>query len=381
MDLINNPIYVLATLCFMVILAVYTGKTKYGKQFGAALLVIIFSAILANFKIIPSASNSIPLYHGIFKYVAPISIFYLLLNVNLTSIKRAGLPMIGLFLIGSLATTIGILASWFMLTPESVLGEDGKVIAGMLTGTYTGGSVNFNAVALQYDFQEKGALYAGTIAVDNVVTTLWIIVTLAFPILIKRFWKGKTNLKSQISKENKEHHPEDENIDSISLMWLLFFGLAAYFVSDVIKELVPQIPSIVTLSTIGILLAQTKFVANLKGSHTLGLYLVYLFLAVIGAYCELIALIELKELGITLLFFAGSAVLIHGIIIILLGGLFYRDWEMIAIISQANIGGSTTAIALAESFNRKELILPAILVGSLGNALGTYLGFFMIYIL
>ena len=41
----------------------------------------------------------------------------------------------------------------------------------------------------------------------------------------------------------------------------------------------------------------------------------------------------------------------------------------------------TTAIALAESFNRKELILPAILVGTLGNALGTYLGFFMIYIL
>jgi len=43
--------------------------------------------------------------------------------------------------------------------------------------------------------------------------------------------------------------------------------------------------------------------------------------------------------------------------------------------------GSSTAIALAESFNRKELILPAILVGSLGNALGTYLGFLVIYIL
>jgi uncharacterized membrane protein len=74
-------------------------------------------------------------------------------------------------------------------------------------------------------------------------------------------------------------------------------------------------------------------------------------------------------------------VLLHGILTIFLGGLLYRDWQMIAIVSQANVGGGTSAIALAETFDRKELILPAILVGSLGNALGTYLGFFVVYLL
>ena len=380
MDFITNPIYVLAVLCFMVILAIYAAKTKFGKQFGAALLVILFTAVIANLKLIPSASNSIPLYSGIFHYIAPISIFYLLLNVNLTSIKRAGLPMIGLFVIGSLATTLGILISWFVLSPETVLGEDGKVIAGMLTGTYTGGGLNFNAIALEYDFQENGVLYAGTIAVDNVVTTIWIIATLAIPNVLRRFWKDKTNLKSSISNEN-EARPEDEYIDFISLMWLLFLGIAAYYISDLLSDLLPQVPSILILSSIGIVLAQTKFVANLKGSHNLGLYLVFIFCAVIGAYCELSAVAELKEVGITLLLFAGLAVLLHGVIVILLGGLLYRDWEMIAIISQANVGGGTTAIALAESFNRKDLVLPAILVGTLGTALGTYLGFLVVYIL
>lgn len=380
MSFVNNPIYVLSVLCFMVILAVYAGKTKYGKKFGAALLVILFTAVLANLKLIPSASNAIPLYNGIFKYIAPISIFYLLLNVNLTSIKRAGLPMIGLFLIGSLATTLGILISWFILSPQDVLGADGKIIAGMLTGTYTGGSVNFNAVALEYDFQEKGLLYAGTIAVDNVVTTLWIIATLAFPALLRRFWKDKINLKSKANTENQAH-PEDESINMFSLMWLLFLGIAAFYVSEIVSNYVPQIPSILTLSTIGIVLAQTKFVANLKGSHTLGLYLVFIFLAVIGAYCEISSVVALKEVGITLLAFAALAVFLHGVIVILIGGLVYRDWEMIAIVSQANIGGGTTAIALAESFNRKDLVLPAILVGTLGTALGTYLGFLVVYIL
>ena len=380
MALISNPIYVLTVLCLMVILAVYASKTKVGKKLGAALLVILFTAVIANLNLIPSASNSIPLYSGIFKYIAPLAIFFLLLKINISTIKQAGLPMIGLFLMGSLATTLGILIAWFLISPEHVFGDNGKIIAGMLTGTYTGGSINFNAVALEYGFQEQGALYAGVIAVDNVITTVWIMVTLAMPVVLKNIWPGKAASNTTIKSEETAH-PEDELMDLHALMWLLFLGLAAFLVSELFKQLVPQIPSILTLSTIGIILAQTKFVADLKGSHNLGLYLVFIFLAVIGAYCEISAVVELKDLGMTLLLFTGLAVILHGLIIILAGGLLYRDWEMIAIVSQANIGGGTTALALAESFGRKELVLPAILVGSLGSALGTYLGFFVIYIL
>ena len=375
--MIDNPIYVLTVLCLMVILAVYAGKTRIGGKLGAALLVILFTAVVANLGLIPSASNSIPLYDGIFTYLAPISIFYLLLGVNLRSIKRAGTPMIVLFLLGSLATALGILASWFIIDPSKTIGEDAIIIAGMLTGTYTGGSANFNAIALEYDFQERGVLYAGTIAVDNVITTLWIITTLALPTLLRKFWKDKKIAQNTLEAPIVEN----ETFDFRSLIWLIFLGIAAYLISDVISQILPSVPSILTLSTLGVLLAQNRFVSGLNGSHFLGLYLVYIFLAVIGAYCEISSVIELKEVGITLLLFASLAVLIHGVLAIVLGSLFFRDWEMIAIASQANVGGGTTAIALAETFHRNELILPAILVGSLGTAVGTYLGFFVIYLL
>ncbi len=377
MSFINNPIYVLGVLCLLVIIADYAAKTKIGKKLGAALLVILFTAVIANINLIPSASNSIPLYDGIFTYLAPISIFYLLLGVNLNSIRKAGAPMIILFLIGSLATTVGILVAWTLISPEHILGDDGKIIAGMLTGTYTGGSVNFNAVALEYDFQERGILYAGTIAVDNVITTIWIIVTLSIPAILRTFWKDK---KVKTSKQEMEGE-DKEKLTFNSLIWLIFLGIAAYYVSELISSVFPKIPSILTLSTIGILLAQLRFVQGLKGSHFLGLYLVYIFLAVIGAYCEISSVIELKEVGLSLLSFASLAVFLHGIMVILLGSFIYRDWEMISIVSQANIGGGTTAIALAETFDRNELILPAILVGTLGNALGTYLGFLVVYLL
>ena len=371
MSYLNNPIYVLAVLCLMVILAVYAAKTKTGSKFGAALLVIVFTAVVANLGLIPSASDSIPLYDGIFTYLAPLSIFYLLLGVNLNSIKKAGAPMIILFVLGSLATALGVLVAWYVVSPEQALGEDARVIAGMLAGTYTGGSANFNAVALQYKMQEKGILYAGTIAVDNVVTTLWIIVTLAIPTVMQKFWKTR-----KVSQNTLEAPiAEEESFDFRSLIWLTFMGVLAYFVSEKLSEIFPQIPSILTLSTLGVVLAQFRFVNQLKGSHFLGLYLVYIFLAVIGAYCEIASVIELKSIGTTLLVFASISVFVHGVLIVGLGSLFFRDWEMIAIASQANVGGGTTAMALAETFHRNELILPAILVGSLGTALGTYIGF------
>ena len=374
----SNPIYVLLMLCLMIILSLYVGRTKLGKQLGSALLVILFTAIIANLKLIPSASNSIELYSIIFEYIAPISIFFLLLNVNLISIKKAGLPMITLFIVGSLSTTLGILISWIIISPENVLGSDANVIAGMLTGTYTGGSVNFNAVALEYGFQKKGILYAGTVAVDNVVTTIWILATLTFPLILSKIWKGKVFLKQTISIEKNF---DEDKIDLVSLASLIFLGISAFYISEILAKKFNSIPSILILSTIGILLAQTNFISKLKGGHNLGLYLVHLFLAVIGAYCEISAVYELKEIGITLFLFTSVSVLIHGVLIIIVGGLFYRDWQMVAIASQTNVGGGASAIALAETFKRNELILPSILMGTLGNAIGTYLGFFVIYIL
>jgi uncharacterized membrane protein len=64
-----------------------------------------------------------------------------------------------------------------------------------------------------------------------------------------------------------------------------------------------------------------------------------------------------------------------------MGLLLKSDWSIIAIASQANIGGGSTDLALAKSFNRDDLLLPAILAGSIGTGVGTYFGFLVAGIL
>ena len=68
-------------------------------------------------------------------------------------------------------------------------------------------------------------------------------------------------------------------------------------------------------------------------------------------------------------------VAVHGAVSFGLGALFRIDPDIVAVASQANIGGGTSALALARSLDRPDLTLPAILVGSLGYGIGTYLGF------
>ena len=114
---------------------------------------------------------------------------------------------------------------------------------------------------------------------------------------------------------------------------------------------------------------------NLAGANLLGMLSIYLFLVVVGAFCELDALLNVGERAMDILLFTTAIVIFHGIFLITLAIIFKIDWVIIAIASQANIGGAGTALALARSFDRKDLLLPAILVGSLGTGIGTYLGF------
>ena len=374
--LLTSNFVVLGILCLLVMLAQYISETRLGKPVGAALIAIILGALFANFNLIPSASNAIPLYSEIFTYVAPISIFYLVLGVNLQEIRSAGLPMISLFILGSAATVIGVIVAYYLVDPSSVLGEFSSPMAGMIAGTYSGGSINFNAVAVHYKVNETGILYAGAIAVDNVLSTIWVIATLMIPKIMHKLWPGKkihsnspqvTDSQSENANELKGNFQE--------LYYLIPLGFVVFIATEWIGLFIPQVPPILTITTIGIILAQFSWFKKLTMARNLGLYLVYLFLVVIGAFCEFAAIGQLGDIGLTLMLFFGLTVVIHGAIMLIIGRLLFSDWQMIAIASQANVGGGTTAMALAESMGRKELIVPAILIGSLGGAIGTYIGF------
>ncbi|MEM7656421.1 MAG: DUF819 family protein [Bacteroidota bacterium] len=379
--LFEQPSWVLAIIAGVIILAEWLVKKTWLRHLSTALLVIVLGAILANLGVIPSASSQYPMYSGIFTYLAPLSIFFLLLEVNLKSLRQAGLPMLILFSVGAVGTVLGVLLGMQVIDGAAVFGDAYQALGGMFTGTYTGGSANFNAVALHYGIMEQGTLYAGSAAVDNIITAIWMILSLGLPRLLHLRFPRKLPEIPAKAQQTIDQHQERATLDPASLSILIGLGLGTIWVSDffagVLGNLGWEIPSVLILTTIALGLAQFSWVQRLSGSRLLGMMSIYIFLTVIGAYCEIAALLEMWEIALAILGLVSILLLVHSSLIYGVGALLKYDWAMISIASQANIGGSSTALALAKSLDRPTLMLPAILIGSLGNGVGTYLGFLL----
>jgi len=360
-----------AALCLAVFFASWLTRFSWAKSVGTPIFVILICAFLSNIGWIPSAMEANPIYEGVFVYLAPLGIFIALLEVDLKSLKKAGLPLLLLFLLGSLATVIGVLVAWVLVQPGEVIDSLAPAVAGMYTGTYIGGSVNFNAIALHYQVNEAGNLFAATTVIDNLVGTPWIIATLILPKYLQKVFPRK----KLATVGDKERVSTQESISLGSLAAMLALGLLAMASSKVLVIWFPQVPELIFLTTLALIFAQFPAVQQLQGKHTFGYFFILIFLAVIGTLCDLGALVEAGDLAGTLLLFVGILVAVHGLVLFGIGALLKMDWDMIAVASQANIGGNTTAIAAAESLQRPDLLLPGMLVGSLGNAIGTYVGF------
>lgn len=381
--MITDPIGILVLLLASVVAAEWLGRRGPGRRLGAGILVIVLGGALGNSGLIPSASTAPPLYDAIFRVVAPLSIYLLLLEVRLGELRRVGWPMLLAFGLGAAGTLLGVFAALQVTDLKAVLGERAGVLAGMYAGTYIGGSSNFNAIALHYGVVEDGLLFAGATAVDATLGTIWIVVILGMPVLLSPFRPGKR--EPVAAPRGTAREPGDDPPQGAGrLALVLLLAFAALYVSERLAaglgELGVAVPSILLLTTFALLVAQVRALQAPGTTRTLGHFAAYVFLAVVGVHCELGTVRELAELGPVLLLFVSVTLAVHGAVLVGAGTLLGLEPEVLAMGSNATVMGATTAPAVAESLGRPDLILPGILTGSLGSAAGTYLGFLVVYL-
>lgn len=374
--LISSPIGVAAVLLGCVVAADRLGRLKSLRKIGAAFLVIIVGALLANLRVIPSAASGGPVYDFIFDYVVSGAIFLLLLPVNLGALRRAGAPMIAAFALGAAGVTAGVFLANALIPVKEMIGDAAAPLGGMFAGTYIGGSANFNAVALAFGVARDSNIYTAATVVDNVMTDIWIIATLAMPALLVRSGLfGAIKRAPAPALDGPSQFAPTTSIDigapialAAGALWISG-GLSAF-----LAERGVSVPPILIVTTLALIAAQIPAVSKLAQAHALGLWGIYLFLAVVGANADLAALAAAGELTISLFAYVAIIFIAHAAILLSAGALLKLDPVVLAVASNACVGGSSTAFVLAETQDRDDLVLPAILIGSLGTALGTYVG-------
>ncbi len=345
--------------------------TRAFRKIGAAATAILLALMLSNLGLIPGKS---PVYDFLLGQAVIAGIILILLNVSLDSVRQAGAPMLMAFAIGSVGSAVGAVIMVNVL--HIPIGPDAWKLAGQFTATYIGGGMNFAAVGQQLD--TRADLFTAGIAADVIITAIWLIACLVVPELFaRREQAGATPVASPVPDASSAGGLAAQLESSgVPLRLTDFAGLTSItlgimWIAEVLTSYAPAVPRIIWLTTIVLVLAQLPVIRKLSGSVVIGNFLLLLFLASNGAKS---VVANIVVVGPSIFWFAAGTVAIHGIIIFGIGWMLRLNGELLAVASQAGVGGAASAMALASARKRPELILPGVAVGMLGNAVGNYAG-------
>ena len=368
-------------------------KWSWASKMSGAIVALIGALVLTNLAIIPTSA---PFFDDvIWGYVVPMAIPLLLLQCDLRKIGRDSGKMLIIFLIGSAGTMAGALIGAVLLgkyIPEMY------GIAGMMTGSYIGGGVNFAALSGAFDI--PGSMVSATTVADNLLMALYFFVLVSIPAI--GFFRRHYNHpfvdeieKNGISDETKTlaasywgRKPislQDIAINmAISVIIVAISKLIAQGLAAVIPTTNPILAMLnallgnqyLIITTLAMILATvfSQKIEGLSGSQEVGTWLIYLFFFAIGVPASIAQVLIHAPI---VLVFCAIVVAINMLVCFGVGKLFKFDLEEIILASNANIGGPTTAAAMAISKGWIKLVGPTMLVGTLGYVIGTYLGLFV----
>jgi len=343
-------------------------KQPWGRKLSAVVLTMGVTFGLSNLGIIPI--EGVAAYDITWGRLVPLAIPLLLFRADLKRIFREAGPTLLAFTLGGIGTIIGTIVA-FKLIP---LGEHDWQLASIFSATYIGGSMNYAAAAEAVGL-ESGSLTTAGVAADNLVMALYFLVLFALPSvawLSRLFVKRDVTNEPQLKDGDMESGTAMPDMLGTAMSLALALGLCAlgFWLADIMGW---KGGGILVVTALTVLLATTipGPLARLKGASTIGSFFMQIFFAVIGASAHVGTVLKV---GPSLFVFAGLILLIHLAFLLTAGKLLRLDLKEIIIASNANMGGPTTTAAVAVARGWKTLVLPAILCGTLGYAVATFLG-------
>ena len=387
----DNTWALLSIMCGSVAVSIWLEqKYDWAAKISGAILALIFAITFTNLNIIPANS---PLYDDvIWGFAVPIAIPLLLLQCNIKKVWQETGRLLIIFLIGAVGSCVGSFLGYYLLR-NNISELNG--LAAMMTGSYIGGGINFTALADA--FSVSGTMISATTVADNLVTATSMFVLLSIPAVgffrkhfnhphideVEKYAdQGSTQNAAAAYWKKKEISLKDI---AINFAYASIVVTISKLIAGGLSEIIPtgnmllnmcntffgsQYIWITTLSII-ISLIFEKQIEELSGYSELGTYLIYLFFFVIGVPASIPMIIKNAPL---LFVFTLIIALTNMLFCFVFGKLLKFNLEDIVLASNANIGGPTTAVAMAISKGWNKLIGPIMLIGTLGYVIGTYFG-------
>ena len=365
-----------AIIIFIAALSIYLEqKYRWAAKISGAIIGLVIAATLSNLKVIPTES---PVYDNIWSYVVPLAIPMLLFTCDLKKIYKESGRLVIIFLISSVGTIVGAALAYLTLHNYIPILNH---VAGVMTASYIGGGVNFVAVATS--FNVPADLISAVTVSDNLLMVLYFGTLIFLPSMkfCQKFFKSSYSETEKIDENNNYNTVTTTSVKDIaftfasaSLIVAISFELSKFLTklsSSPIISFIGNKYLLVTTFTVLLATLFPRFFQNIKGANEIGTFLIYIFFVVIGVPASISAIIEKSPL---LLVFCFIMVFVNMLITFGAAKIFGFTIEEAILASNANIGGPTTAAAMAISKGWYKFVAPTMLVGTLGYIIGTYIG-------
>jgi uncharacterized membrane protein len=418
----NLILLILVYITLPVILIWLTIKYSFFKKLGSVVLAYALGIIIANIGILPKASdaflretvgkdrayvpkqeaaglyttgtftqkdvtanNIASIQDSVQSALIPLALSLILFSLSVRRwLKFSGKGFLSMIL--ALISVSIIVATGYLLFGEKV--AEGNKVAGMLIGTYTGGSINMAALAIALKVQPHTFIMTNTY--DMIIGGITILFFITAGPRFFRFFlppfkadisRDSENLDiKQMEKQMAEDFDDYSGIfrkgiilpliGALGLSILIFgIGIGVYLL---LPKVSPTISIILTVTTLGVAASFIPKIRNIKKSYQLGMYFITAFSLVIASRCDLSVFFQIRYIYILLFVtwaYFGSLIL-H----CFLSWIFKVDADDFLVTTTGFVYSPPFVPMVAAALKNRDVILTGLATGIIGWIVGNYLG-------
>ena len=363
-------------------------STRYSIINKIGIVVICYAGglILGNTNIVPDSILGIQEY--IMGGTILLGIPLVLFSENVVKwTKMAKYTFISL-LLGIASVVILVIFGFFVFRYS--IPEIAK-ISGMMIGVYTGGTANLMAIATALGVDSELIVLTNTVEMMIGAVILLFLITGAKPLfgLFLKPYKSKGN-QSQPDLDVSAYESYNGFLNRKGIPDLVkSFGIAVaiaglgFGTSFLFEGNARDAAPILTVTTLGILASLVPAVNRINKSFQLGMYFIYMFCVIIASTADIAAMFQEENVGILINIFLFISLVIVGSLVVhsLLSWIFGISVDDYVITSTALADSPPFVPVVAAAMRNKEVVVPGMIIGVIGYAIGNYLGVAIAYLL
>ena len=359
-------------------------KVKVLGKIGPVLILYILGVIIGNLIHVPHQAQ---LQDILSSAAVPLAIPLMLFTCTFR--KSETRSQLLALITGLLAVITAVIAGYFIFGKNIT---DAPKIAGMLTGVYTGGTINLAALKTMLGVPEETFILMNSY--DMLISFLFLTFLLSVGIKwLRKILPNETREIAGTSPAMTESTgpatvdtPETEaaryrriftkeglrDAGFLLLIDVLIIGISAGL-AVIAGDGWFMTVLILMLTTLGIAASFWKPVRKRQGGYEIGMYLIYIFSIVVASMADLTAL-DFKG-GAALLGYLSFVIFGSLFLQVILAKLFKIDADTMMISSVTYICSPPFVPMMATAMKNPRIIAAGLAIGVVGYAAGNYLGF------